>query len=250
MSSGELECLADCGTTHTILRHRQLFLNLTPTYSSVTTMADPSNCVQGRGPAQFLLPNGTIIDVTHALFMLYMPQGRILEKFMCISSGLYSTTIRAIESNNVIRDDLFDSDTYWLWHDRLGHPGHDLMIHILKTSHGHPFFRANQSMNRKTIREDKTAMKRGKFAAVRRLSTGRGQNADRSTNVLYRHRPVEKIRRASSTGRHRTERIVDRSTPSSTSRTLMTFGPSLQCSHPLMLLMPLWHITHFAKPVP
>ncbi|KAK9912309.1 hypothetical protein M0R45_036177 [Rubus argutus] len=75
MSSGELECLADCGTTHTILRHRQLFLNLTPTYSSVTTMADPSNCVQGRGPAQFLLPNGTIIDVTHALFMLYMPQG-------------------------------------------------------------------------------------------------------------------------------------------------------------------------------
>ncbi|KAK9930891.1 hypothetical protein M0R45_018196 [Rubus argutus] len=72
MSSGELECLADCGTTHTILRHRQLFSNLTPTYSSVTTMAGPSNLVQGRGPAQFLLPNGTIIDVTHAL---YAPRG-------------------------------------------------------------------------------------------------------------------------------------------------------------------------------
>ncbi|KAK9907228.1 hypothetical protein M0R45_000961 [Rubus argutus] len=89
-----------------------------------------------KGPAQFLLPNGTISDVTHAL---YAPRGnrtllsfkdirangyhaemhdengkeflciplmtaaekRILEKFMCISSGLYSTTIRAIESNNV-----------------------------------------------------------------------------------------------------------------------------------------------------
>ncbi|KAK9927808.1 hypothetical protein M0R45_024974 [Rubus argutus] len=193
MSSGELECLADCGTTHTILRHRQLFSNLTPTYFSVTTMAGPSNLVQGRGPAQFLLPNDTIIDVTHAL---YAPREflcitsndcgrkRILEKFMCISSGLYSTTIRAIESNNVIRDDLFDSDTYWLWHDRLGHPGREMMIRILKTSHGHPFFRANQSMNRETFREDKTAMKRGKFAAVRRLSTGRCQNADRSTNVL------------------------------------------------------------------
>ncbi|KAK9930010.1 hypothetical protein M0R45_027070 [Rubus argutus] len=35
-----------------------------------------------------------------------------LREVMCISSGLYSTTIRAIESNNVIRDDLFDSDTY------------------------------------------------------------------------------------------------------------------------------------------
>ncbi|KAK9942921.1 hypothetical protein M0R45_008564 [Rubus argutus] len=267
MSSRELECLADCGTTHTILRHRQLFSNLTPTYSSVTTMAGPSNLVQGRGPAQFLLPNGTIIDVTHAL---YAPRGnrtllsfkdirangyhaethdengkeficitsndcgrkRILEKFMCISSGSYSTTIRAIESNNVIRDDLFDSDTYWLWHDRLGHPGREMMIRILKTSHGHPFFRANQSMNRKTFREDKTAMKRGKFAAVRRLSTGRGQNADRSTNVLYRRRPVDDNAdqsRKLPTGRHQTERIIDRSIPSSTGRTPMTFGPSLQC---------------------
>ena len=60
---------------------------------------------------------------------------RILEKFMCISSGLYATTIRAIESNNVIRDDLFDSDTYWLWHDRLGHPGRDMMIFVYCKHH-------------------------------------------------------------------------------------------------------------------
>ncbi|KAK9932391.1 hypothetical protein M0R45_019630 [Rubus argutus] len=142
MSSGELECLTDCGTTHTILRHRQLFLNLTPTYSSVTTKAGPSNLVQGRGPAQFLLPNGTTIDVTHAL---YAPR-----------------------------------DTYWLWHDRLGHPGRDLMIRILKTSNGHPFFRANQSINRKAIQEDKTSHEKGKIAVVRccrpvevNMSTGR-----------------------------------------------------------------------------
>ena len=218
MNSGELECLADSGTTHTILRHRQLFLNFTPASSTVTTMSGTSNIVRGRGSAQFLLPNGTIIEVTNAL---YAPRGnrtllsfkdirangyhaethdengkeflcitsndcgrkRILEKFMCISSGLYSTTIRAIESNHVIRDDLLDSDTYWLWHDRLGHPGRDLMIRILKTSHGHPFFRANQSMNRKAIQEDETATKRGNFSAVRRLSTGRGTLADRSTNV-------------------------------------------------------------------
>ncbi|KAK9932127.1 hypothetical protein M0R45_019376 [Rubus argutus] len=74
-------------------------------------------------------------------------------------------------------------------------------------------------MNRKAIQEDKTAMKKGKFAVVRRLSTGRGQNVDRSmimptgSNQPNEHcRPVEEI----ATGRHRTERIADRSTPSST----------------------------------
>ena len=36
---------------------------------------------------------------------------RILEKIMCLSSVLYATTIWVIESNNVIRDDLLDSDT-------------------------------------------------------------------------------------------------------------------------------------------
>ena len=36
---------------------------------------------------------------------------RILEKIMCLSSGLYATTIWAIESNKVIRDDLLDSHT-------------------------------------------------------------------------------------------------------------------------------------------
>ena len=100
-------------------------------HSSVTTMTGPLNLVQGREPAQFLLPNDTLIDVTHAL---YAPIGnrtllsfkdirangfhakthdengkeficitsndcgrkRILEKLMCLSSGLYATTIRAI----------------------------------------------------------------------------------------------------------------------------------------------------------
>ncbi|KAM2686024.1 hypothetical protein EV2_008965 [Malus domestica] len=28
-------------------------------------------------------------------------------------------------------------DTLLFWHDRLGHPGHDMMCHILESSHGH-----------------------------------------------------------------------------------------------------------------
>ena len=119
-------------------------------------MVGPSNVVQGRGPIQFLLPNSTLIDITYALYVsrgnitllsfkdiranryhakMHDENGkeffcitsnncerkRILEKFMCLSNRLYATTIQAIESNNVIRDDLLDSDTYWLWHDRLDH---------------------------------------------------------------------------------------------------------------------------------
>ena len=68
MFPGELECLVDSGTTHTILRHRQLFLWMTPSRSSVTTMAGPSQLIHGRGPAQFILPNGTSINVTEALY--------------------------------------------------------------------------------------------------------------------------------------------------------------------------------------
>ena len=68
-------------------------------------------------------------------------QRRILEKFMCLSSGLY-VTIQAIKSNKVMREDLLDLDTYWLCHDKIGHPSPDMMIRLLKTSHGHLFSRA------------------------------------------------------------------------------------------------------------
>ena len=74
------------------------------------------------------------------------------------------------------------------------------MIRVLKISHGHPFYRANQSMNRKAIQEDETATKRGDFLAVRRPSTGRGNLADRSTQSREHCRPFDDS--------------VDRSTPS------------------------------------
>ena len=67
---------------------------------------------------------------------------RILEKLLSQSSGLYLTRIRIIESYVVTKQDLWDFDSYKLWHDRLGHPGRDMMIRILRNSHGHPFFRS------------------------------------------------------------------------------------------------------------
>ena len=146
MFIGEIECLADCGNTHIILRHRQLFIELIPYNSFVTTMTESSQLIKGRVKAQFMLPNGIVLNVIKALYApranrtllsfknnrangyywkTYCKNGqkylciisndcerkRILERLMCRSSGLYLTTIRMIESNNVFRDDLLDSDT-------------------------------------------------------------------------------------------------------------------------------------------
>ena len=106
--------------------------------------------------------------------------------------------------------------------DRLRHSCHDMMIRILKTSDGYLSYRANRSMNRKAIQEDETAITMGKIAAVRRLSTGRGQYVDRSTKVLDRsfrsrvcHRPFDdNVDRSTQSREHcRTvEDIADRST--------------------------------------
>lgn len=145
-------------------------------------MIGSSPMIQGRGTARFLLPHGTMINVADAL---YAPRAnrtllsfkdirangyhlethcqdgkdflcvtsqecgrkRVLEKLPSQSSGLYLTTIRLIESYAVTKHDLWDSDSYRLWHDRLGHPGRDMMIRILRSSHGHPFFRSKRQIS-------------------------------------------------------------------------------------------------------
>ena len=68
MFHGELECLVDSGTTHTILRNRQLFVDFIPFISRVSTMTGSDNIIKGRGIAQFLMPNGTMIKVDDALY--------------------------------------------------------------------------------------------------------------------------------------------------------------------------------------
>ena len=46
----------------------------------------------------------------------------ILEKLTTLSSDLYYTTIKSIESYAVIKDKLYDPKSFIFWHDRLGHP--------------------------------------------------------------------------------------------------------------------------------
>jgi len=126
-------------------------------------MIGSSPVILGRGTGRFFLPHSTMIHGTDALYApkrhrtllsfkdirangfhleTHCEDGteflcitshnygrkRILEKLMSQSSGLYLTTIRIIESHVVAKQDLWDSDSYKLWHDRLGHPGRDKMI--------------------------------------------------------------------------------------------------------------------------
>ncbi|KAJ9557653.1 hypothetical protein OSB04_012267 [Centaurea solstitialis] len=68
MYRGEIECLVDSGTTHTILRNKLLFGEINDYKSSMTTMIGSSNLIIGRGTANFLLPNGTKMTIKEALY--------------------------------------------------------------------------------------------------------------------------------------------------------------------------------------
>ncbi|KAM0955797.1 hypothetical protein TB2_023719 [Malus domestica] len=172
MSSGEVSCLADSATTHTILRERHYFTNFIPKKAHLTTLSGSSNLIEGYRKTRIMLSNGTILTIKEALYSLR--SGRTLlsfrdirdnkyhlkttkdhgSEFLCITlyeygqkhiheklerlpSGLYITTIRSIEAHSMVSPMPAFQDTLLLWHDRLGHPGRDMMRRILKSSHGH-----------------------------------------------------------------------------------------------------------------
>ena len=87
MSSGEVSCLADSATTHTILRERHYFTNLIPKKAPLTTLSGPSNLIEGYGKARIMLSNGTILTINEAL---YSPcSGRTLLSFRDIWDNKY-----------------------------------------------------------------------------------------------------------------------------------------------------------------
>lgn len=179
-----VDCLVDSGTTHTILKYNDCFINITPKVNSLTTISGPSTLVSGL--AQFLLSNGTVLTINEALYCpnsnqnllsfknirknmfhlettrengieyIYITstqydQKRILNKFRCLSNGLYLTTIQKTKINLIIRQAPVDEGTYMLWHDWLGHPGQDIMIRTMNVSHGNPLGGKNFMINPKSL---------------------------------------------------------------------------------------------------
>ena len=61
-------CLINCATTHTILRDKRYFLELTLTKANVSTIFGTTNLVEGFGRANIKLPNGTRFHINDALY--------------------------------------------------------------------------------------------------------------------------------------------------------------------------------------
>ena len=136
MSSGEVSCLVDSVTMHTIMRERHYFTNLIPKKAHLTTLSGSSNLIEGYGKARIMFSNGTILTIKEALYSLRSRimlmsfrdirdnqyhietnedhgseflciasyeygQKRIHEKLECLPSRLYITTIHGIEAQHV-----------------------------------------------------------------------------------------------------------------------------------------------------
>ena len=67
MNDGDI-CLADCETTHTILREKKYFSNLIVTNASVSTISGTSYLIEGSGRANIMLPNGLRFHINDALY--------------------------------------------------------------------------------------------------------------------------------------------------------------------------------------
>ena len=68
MSSVGDACLADCATTHTILRDKKYFSNFTLAQSNVHTISGPINLIKGSDKATIILPKGTKLQIEDALY--------------------------------------------------------------------------------------------------------------------------------------------------------------------------------------
>ncbi|XP_059284821.1 uncharacterized protein LOC132038113 [Lycium ferocissimum] len=165
-------CLLDSATTHTILREKKYFSHLVMKRAYVNTISGSTKLIEGSGKATLLLPGGTILAINNALYCsksrrnllsfkvirqngyhvetanegqveyLYITTMKAGERFVheklpALSSGLYHTSISAVETHVVVNKRFNGSNDFIIWHDRLGHPGSNMMRKIIKNSHGH-----------------------------------------------------------------------------------------------------------------
>ena len=156
---------------HTILREKIYLFNLIITNISVSPISGTTNLIEGSGRVNIMLQNGTIFHINDALYsrkfrrnllsfkdihrngyqngyhIETMNEGNeeclcitsvnfgnkiIVEKLPTLSSRLYHTTIKSIESYAVMNQKLNDPNIFNLWHDRLGHPRSSMIRRIIK----------------------------------------------------------------------------------------------------------------------
>jgi len=165
-------CLADSATTHTIFKDKKYFSSLVKQETGVSTISGSSKIIEGSGRANVILCGGTNLNIENALYSpkshrnllsfkdirlngyhietrnernveyLYITRHNldkisVVEKLPAFSSGLYYTYISAIEAHVIVNQKFTNHNKFFVWHDRLGHPGSIMMRKIIENSCGH-----------------------------------------------------------------------------------------------------------------
>ena len=152
--------VVDSGSSHTILRNKRYFINLTLKNANISTIAGIASLIEGHSQANILLPKGTHLEISDALYspsskrslpsfkdirmndfhietkdegkkeflqIIKIAQGnkKVLESIHALSTGLYHTKVSMIEANATFNKIAIKNFT--LWSDRLGHPGSTMM---------------------------------------------------------------------------------------------------------------------------
>lgn len=58
------------------------------------------------------------------------------EKLRALSSRLYHTNIRTVESHAIVNKRLTDSSDFIIWHDQLDYLGYNMMYRIIENLYG------------------------------------------------------------------------------------------------------------------
>ncbi|KAL1219805.1 Retrovirus-related Pol polyprotein from transposon TNT 1-94 [Cardamine amara subsp. amara] len=162
--------VVDSGSSNTILRDKRYFINLTLKNANICTIAGMANLIEGYGQANILLPKGTHLEIYDALYspsskrsllsfkdirmnglhietkgegnkeflMIFeIAQGhkKVLETIPAISTGLYCAKINMIEANATVNKVV--TENFTIWHNRLGHPGSNMMRKLILNTNGH-----------------------------------------------------------------------------------------------------------------
>ncbi|XP_019184046.1 PREDICTED: uncharacterized protein LOC109178951 [Ipomoea nil] len=170
-------CLVDRATTHTILTDMRFFRTLNKSSSNITTISNDQVQIVGSGRASIILPKGTKLLIENALLypqskrtllsfkdirsnsfhietktknkeefltmtQLITGQKREVEELASLSSGLYYTYIQPNDSFVALTMKLKNPHSFQMWHDRLGHPGQNMMGRIISNSAGHNLSRS------------------------------------------------------------------------------------------------------------
>ncbi|KAG7527792.1 Integrase catalytic core [Arabidopsis suecica] len=133
------------------------------------TIAGIASLIEGHGQAHILLSKGTHLEISDALYspssksllsfkdirlngfhietngegnkeflnIIEITQGhkKVLETIPALSTGPYYAKIDMIEANMAMNKEFIEKFT--LWHDRLGHPGQNMMRKLMTNSKGH-----------------------------------------------------------------------------------------------------------------